>query len=106
MQGWRAWYDDDGVYSSAHVAWADLPETGMVGVVVYEEPPYRRIVDGGDWYWMEDGMIHCTETHGDWGLFVEPPKVACQACVKKSGDMSDDAFRAVQREMMEARAWP
>lgn len=106
MLGWRAYYSDGRTFASDGVAWAHLPPEGMVGVVVYLEPPYRTLLTGGDWYWMEDGEIRRTKNHPEWGEWADPPEVECAACVKKSGAMSDDAFEALLVEMMEAREWP
>jgi hypothetical protein len=105
----RAWYEDGSAYSCADVPWQELPAEGMVGVVVYLDPhvtPYRRIVDGCDWYWLADGQIQGVMTHAQWGKFAPAPNVGCLSCLKRSGVMDDDAFRGVQREMMAAREPP
>jgi hypothetical protein len=103
---WRAWYEDGSVYSCADVPWRELPAEGIVGVVVYREPPYRQIIDGGDWYWIADDEVRRVMTHEEWGQFAPAPKVGCLSCLKRSGVMDDDAFAEVQREMMAAREPP
>lgn len=100
---WRAWYADGAVYSSADVAWADLPAEGMVGVVVYLAHPYRRIVDGADWYWLADGEVHALMTHKAWGQFVEAPADVPARVLKRSGVLGDEEWEGVRREMLEAR---
>lgn len=104
MQGWKAWYADGSVYSSHSTRWTDLPAFGIIGVVVYYEPPRRNLVYGGDWYYLdEDGEPTCTETHPDWGSWVAAPGVPHDE-LKQSGAVED--FDEVVDEMMEAREWP
>lgn len=109
-RAWRAWYADGKVYSSAAVAWAYLPAEGIVGAVEYLDPsgsPQRRRLDGADWIWMdEDGVLHASETHPEWGQFVDPPEGVPVEMLKKSGRMPDEAWERVRREMLEARTWP
>jgi hypothetical protein len=103
----RAWYEDRRVYSSAETPWQDLPAEGMVGVVVYlseSVTPFRAVVIGGDWYYLEGGEVRASETM--WDGYVEPPAVKCMACLKRSGRLSDEAWAEVQAEMMAAREAP
>ena len=106
LRGWRAWYDDGTVYSSADRTFQALPAEGALGFVLYFEPPYREVVAYGDWYYLAAGEIHRIKTHPEWGQWADPPAVDCASCVKKSGVLSDAAFDAVLNEMMEAREWP
>lgn len=106
MLKWKAWYEDGRKFSSADTMWQDLPNRGMVGVVVYEEYPYRRILDGGDWYWLENGDIHQTNTHEEWGQFLPAPDINCTSCLKRSGVMSDTAWKRIQAQMIGDRTWP
>jgi hypothetical protein len=102
---WRAFYADGSRFSSAEMHWQALPATGLVGVVIYLEPPYRRIIDGHDWVWMEGVELHAVTTHAEWGRWAPKP-VACGSCVKQGAAMDDDAFAAVQAEMLAARTVP
>lgn len=108
MRGWRSWYSvlrrEWVVYSSAEWELHELPREGCLGFVVYLDPPYRYIVLGGDWYWLENGKFHASDTI--WNGYVDPPGVACSSCLKRSGVLDDDVWAEVQREMMEAREWP
>lgn len=101
---WRAYYADGTRYSSAERSWSDLPADGMVGVVVFSEPPYRRIIDGADWIWMEGGEVRTSGTM--WGGWVEPPALECRSCLKRCAALPDDEWKKVQREMTEDRRWP
>lgn len=116
---WRAWYATSRtewvVYSSGETAWEDIPPgdpdvpEGVVGVVVYLSTtvtPYRRIVDGVDWCWLEDGRVQSVETHEEWGKYAPAPEGVDPAILKQCVAMDDEAFAAVQREMREAREWP
>lgn len=106
MLKWRAWYADGRVFSYKDVMWQKLPAKGLVGVVIYETPPYRRIMDGGDWFWLENGDLHVSATHDEWGKWVNPPDVPCKSCVKQGQAMSNEAFEGIQKEMLEATEWP
>ena len=48
--GWRAWYTDGSKYDSATTRWNDLPDDGVVVIVLYFDNKTRRIMDGSDWY--------------------------------------------------------
>lgn len=98
---WRAFYADGARYSSADTEWQSLPATGLVGVVVYMEPPYRRIIDGHDWVWMEAGEFRVVDST-TWGEWADEPVVACAACLKRGEGMEDVAWAAVQAEMLTA----
>ena len=100
--GWRAWYTD-ARYTSADTDAADLPANGMVGVVEYREPPYRRIVDGCDWY-VWDGERWSGPSGGDTGRWVARP--AGDVVIRSAPSLPDGVWAEVQREMMEAREWP
>lgn len=104
MIGWRAYYADGRRVDSSESTWAGLPGEGLVGVVVFEDPPYRRVVYGGDWTWVENGEIRKSGT--TWIGFVDPPDVSCRSCVKRGAAMPDAEFEAVQVEMMGDKRWP
>ena len=48
--GWRAWYADDSKYNSKDTKWNDLPDDGVIVIVLYFDNKTRRIMDGSDWY--------------------------------------------------------
>lgn len=48
--GWRAWYTDGSKYNSKDTKWKDLPDDGVVVIVLYFDNKTRRIMDGSDWY--------------------------------------------------------
>lgn len=104
--GWRAYYADGRTFGSGDVEWSALPPTGLVGVVVFLDPPYRRIIDGFDWIYMADGELHTVMTHDTWGEWADRPDVPCDSCVKQGAGMDDDAWDAIQRRMFNDREWP
>lgn len=103
--GWRAYHFDGRTFASSDVAWPAVPD-GIVGVVEFLEPPYRRIHDGHDWIWMEGGEFRTVTTHQEWGAWADSPEVACASCLKRGAGMGDDAWEAMQRRMFEDRTWP
>lgn len=64
---WRAWFEPEPgsdllrVFDSASTPWHELPEDGVILVLVFEREddrmgrPHRRIVAGMDWYF-SDGL--------------------------------------------------
>ena len=106
MRGWRAYYASGERIDSSESSWANLPANDLVGVVVFKDPPYRHMIDGYDWVWMEDGEIHLTETHSEWGKWSDPPQLDCNSCLKKGVGMDDEDFASLQSEMFEDRRWP
>jgi hypothetical protein len=109
IRGWRAWvWDGEQVsrHSSADFRWQELPSEGVVGVVVYLDPPYRRILDGHDWIWMSEGEFDIVPTHPEWGKWADPPMGACRSCLKKGAPVLDDEWARVQAAMLEDRTWP
>lgn len=105
MVAWRAYYTEARRFASAAYSWRELPSTGVLGVIVFLEPPYREIVDGGDWYYLEGGVPTCTATHPEWGAWVDPPAVSPEER-KQGAAIGDDEWAAVREAMTEDRAWP
>lgn len=102
MEGWKAWYADGSIYDSRSTRWTELPKTGIIGVVVYYEKPYRNLVYGGDWYYIDGGVPTCTDTV-EWGSWVDPPDVPPEE-LKQSGTLED--FDSVLDTMMGDKQWP
>lgn len=103
---WRVWYADSGVYDSTEMDWVDLPDSGMLGAVVYYERPYREIVNGGDWFYLDDnGVPTRTETHDEWGEWVPKPEAPDEE-IKQGQAVSDELWQQKQHEMQESREWP
>ena len=60
--GWRAWYTGGRVYDSASCSWEDLPELGVLVILLYCRERHRsRRLSGRSLYWREpteDGFIY------------------------------------------------
>lgn len=100
---WRAWYcidDEVVVYDSESSSWASLPLDGLQ-IIVVAEPGGRRIIDGGDWYWLYDGAFDYIPS-GDWGTQTLPPVLQCVSCIKRGVAVSDEMFNSICAEAM---AW-
>lgn len=106
MRGWRAFYADGRAYASTRVAWQELPARGLVGVVVYLSHPYRRILDGHDWIYLEDGEFVTVGTHPEWGRWTPKPDGVPADMLKRGAAMPDGAWEEMQKAMMEARTCP
>ena len=94
---WTAYYTEGKVFHSQDTDWSALPEEGVLIVVEYQ-PGGRRIVDGGDWYWLENGRINYVPSLS-WEKEEPKPQVSCSNCVKRGVAMEDDAFYALYRRV-------
>jgi hypothetical protein len=106
---WRAWvWDGEAVevYASDDTEWRDVPRLGVVAVVVYLDPPYRRIIDGHDWIWVEDGAFQVVDTDPEWGEWAAPPDRVNEPGCKRGSAVPDDVWAEIQQAAMEAREWP
>lgn len=103
--GWRAYYDGFRVFDSSDCNWTDLPDEGIVGVVVFKTPPYREIVDGGDWFYIEDNIPRTTDTADEWGEWVNPPGYP-DSIVKQGKVLPDEEWEAFQWAMRHDKSWP
>jgi hypothetical protein len=108
MTAWKAWYRGGSSYCSSGVDWADLPDDGLLGIViVFDEfapgttTRLRRIVSGSDLYWMVDLLGRptiCQGSHED-----KPEKRYPGASIKKGVWTSDEEMQRVNAEMAEWR---
>lgn len=48
--GWRTWYADGKKYNSKDMRWNDLPDDGVLVIMLYFDNKTRRIMDGSSWY--------------------------------------------------------
>jgi hypothetical protein len=95
--GWRAWYTDGRVFDSAATRWEDLPEHGVLVVLLYHRTrPYSRTMSGRSLYWREvtpKGSIYACDETAD---AIIPKEVRQANCVKYGKWVTDN-------EMLEAR---
>lgn len=97
---WEAFDADGGRYTSLD----DLPEDGLVGVVEYLEPPYRVIVDGGNWYVWDGERWKASGDGSDDGRWGRRPRG--DVVIRSAPSLDDDVWAAIKREMLEARVRP
>ena len=108
--GIRAWYSDGRTFDATR--FQDFPEEGAYGFVEFEDAVtaggirYRRIVGGGDWYYLDDaGRIQKVQPDPTMGQWAEKPP-GCQSCIKRSAPhLPAEEWDRIDAEMMEA-AWP
>ena len=109
--GWRAWYEGGRVFDSAGTRWEELPATGVVGFVEYEDTqtptgfPTRRIVANGDYFWLDEktGRIEKTATSETRGEWVARPSVVG---VKAGAWVEDDEYDRARAQMSAATKAP
>ena len=102
MRRWTAYYTDGRTFSSDGHTWSELPATGMLGIAALLDPPYKKRISGGDWYWRdpETGEFCCSDT--TWDGYVEPPADVPIRLLKRGAAVPDGEWAAVQRAMKEA----
>lgn len=99
LLGWRAHYAAGITFDSAEARPTELPD-GAIGVVEFLARPYRKIVDGGDWYWMEGGRWQASDTV--WNGWVERPH---PDAIRGMG-LPDDRWQKAREAMLNDRDWP
>jgi len=111
--GWRAWYADGSKYNSKDTKWSDLPDDGVIVVMLYfdeKKPsgnPKRRIMDGSDWY------FQAKHESGDfiYGENNDSPeenkkRYGEDISLKKGKWTAEKIMYASQKEAMEAKICP
>jgi hypothetical protein len=105
---WKAWYRGGQAYCATGHEWADLPDDGVLGVVVVfdEKSPgtevqLRRFVSGSDLYWACEIDGHFTICQGAWE--DKPHKRYPGAEIKKGVWTSDEEMQRVNDEMKDWR---
>ena len=111
IKGWRFWYTLGRVFDSRETSWEDLPESGALFLVVYEDSetpagyPFRRTYSGGDWYWRggccEYGVSGSTDRLDVW---IEPPPFP-PAVLKRGAWVDDAEMERVRNAGFEARSF-
>ena len=100
---WTAFYTDSRVYDSDHYTWPRLPSSGVLGVAMLmdpeTEPPLKKRVAGGDWYWMENGLVRASDTI--WDGYVDPPTEVPDDRLKRGEAIPDDEWDRVRERMRE-----
>jgi hypothetical protein len=112
--GWRAWYADWSVYDSKKMDWADLPDSGVVIVMLYyaerssSGKRYRDVLSGADWYFRA-GTAYGTnhDSHIDPGQWVDPAPVLAKHpnAELKRGEWVDDVTYNRMRATAQRSEW-
>lgn len=92
--GWRCWYEDDAIYTSAERTWESLPDDGIVVKIIYYSNGGRQ-AQQADWYYEaphEHGTVRGTCTDGKR---EETEKRYPGAIFKRGKWVPDEYFREV-----------
>lgn len=105
--GWRAWYADGSKYDSVTIEWEDLPNDGVIVVVLYFDNKTRRIMDGSSWYFRarhESGDFIYGENDGSP---EENKKRYGESILLKRGKWTTEKIMyALQKEAMDDKERP
>ena len=95
LRGWIAWFADGKCYGQTDA----LPREGVVCIVEYEEAdyapgkPYRTLIHGGDWYWIEGGRWQ-RAVPSRWDSWLPKPNpTAVRSCARIPADDFDRIVR-------------
>lgn len=105
IREWRVWYKNGEVLSSTEMAWKDLPYDDVQFVKIKEEEQYLpglhycRILNGKDWYWMDDdGEIHGSMSVG-WDGWIPKPSGVPDHMIKRGTGMDLELFNQMNKEV-------
>ena len=99
---WKAWYRGGQAYCSTGREWADLPDDGVLAVVVIFDEysgkvQLRRMISGTDFYWtceIDGHETFCQGAHDDFPEHRYPG-----AIIKRGVWTSDEEMQRVNEEM-------
>ena len=116
--GWRVWYADLQVFSSADVDWEELPKDGVLGVVAYEDghdpntdEVYRLVHTGQDYYFKalsEQGKLIIGSCCGSSPLEIYQRYGPAESgtCVKRGKWTDNETYEAVAADIHAAKEAP
>ena len=104
---WRAWYTGGRTFHSMTTCWKDLPEIGVLCVVIYYRTrPYRRSMSGSSLYWLEDTPEGPVFGYDDAADAIIPDEVYQKGCVKRGKWVTDEEMAEVTIQVQKASIAP
>lgn len=70
--GWKAYYADGNVYNSKDSKWGDIPDDGLVALLLFQSDvdrfgrPIRVIRNGSDWYFSDGDQLFGSNSDPDY----------------------------------------
>ena len=111
VAGWRAFYTEGRVFDSATIAWAGLPDDGVLVVVVYLDEngadglPLRQLNSGTAWYFEFKSELDVAYLGNNAPR--EENEIRYPGCILKRGKGVDLAtMDIVEKLAMEAKTAP
>jgi len=89
-KSWTAYYTENRTFNSTDIDWIQLPESGVLIVVVQFEGR-RNILEGADWYYLHDGDFGVVLSKS-WTGWEPKPTLECQSCIKQGIGTADEEF--------------
>ena len=101
VTAWKAWYSGGRSFCHEGYKWADLPDEGVIGVMIVYDDETRRNMTGSDFYWVAEIMgvpTFCQGLHDDY-----PERRYPGAIIKIGVWTTDEEMRHVLGKMGEYR---
>jgi len=96
---WIVWYADGSRYDSESVPWKDLPQLGVVYMLLLYPDGTKRHMNGSDLYYITPDGVMANDNDKDAVLRLLP-------WVKFGQWVTDESFRSVSRQALEvAEQW-
>lgn len=103
--GWRAWYDTGDVYCSRSNNWKDIPDDGVIAVVVYlsrDNSIEKRILESS-WYIFVDQDSRSPIIYGSEDIIKDDVYARYPGCSIKRGKFTDDdMFYRIEKVALES----
>lgn len=102
VQGIKIFYTDGSVEAIRPmntVNWRSLSSRHVQVIMEYmvestqSGTPYRRVLDGGDWYWWDDRAKKVMQDRSDGGVTNSKPSGVPQLDLKQGEGVTDEEFR-------------
>lgn len=101
MQKWTAYYTEGRVFRSEDISWQELPESGVLIVVVHFEGR-RNVLEGADWYYLDQGEFRVVLSKS-WAGWEPKPQINCASCIKQGVGISDEEFWELYKKVWDSK---
>lgn len=105
LMGWVVWDELNQVFDSRQHTWADVPNDGILEMILYKEGGYREMLGGLDYYFKadhRDGDIYASTN--DLPAIIESRYT--NPIIKRGKWVPTETFTRIQQESKDFLWWP